>query len=90
MCTAENMNNALLAVFKSHLTTEVKIIIHAMNTIILGEMTTQLQVLVNTIFMTIQNNSISEQPLAGDHILTVNGKTKKPSVKLLCQWIKTP
>jgi hypothetical protein len=27
--------------------------------------------------------------LAGDHILTPTGKIKKPSVALLCQWIKT-
>jgi hypothetical protein len=84
------MKNALLAVFRSHLTTEVKNIIHAMNTVILQEVTTQLQqVLVNKIVMTIQSNCIFEQPLAGDHILTANGKTK-PSVELLCQWIKTP
>jgi hypothetical protein len=84
------MKNDLLAVFKSHLTTEVKNIIHAMNTVILGEMTSQLQVLANIIFKTIQNNCIFQQPLARDHVLTANGKTKKPSAKLLCQWIKTP
>jgi hypothetical protein len=27
--------------------------------------------------------------LAGDHILTPTGKIKKPSIALLCQWIKT-
>jgi hypothetical protein len=27
--------------------------------------------------------------LAGDHVLTSTGKIKKPSIALLCQWIKT-
>jgi hypothetical protein len=55
-------------------------------------MTSQLQVLdvvVNKLFKDHLKQLYSEWLLAGDHILMPTGKIKKPSVALLCQWIKT-
>jgi hypothetical protein len=67
----------VLDAFKDHLTPEVKSAIHALNT--------ALVVIPGGINL---KQLYSEWLLAGDHILTP-GKIEKPSVALLCQWIKT-
>jgi hypothetical protein len=54
-CIVVNMGNVLLDAFKD-LAMEVKYVIHAMNTAILGEMTSYLHVPVNKTFKIIQNN----------------------------------
>jgi hypothetical protein len=85
----------VLDAFKGYLSPEVKSAIHAMNTDLVvtpGGMTSQLHVLdvvVNKHFKDHLKQLYSEWLLAGDHILTPTGKIKKPSVALMCQWIKT-
>jgi hypothetical protein len=59
--------------------------------VIPGGMTSQLQaldVVVNKPFKDHLKHLYSEWLLAGDYILTPTGKIQKPSVSLLCQWIK--
>jgi hypothetical protein len=55
-------------------------------------MTSELRVLdvvVNKPFKDHLKQLYSEWLLAGAHILTATGKIRKPSVALLCQWVKT-
>jgi hypothetical protein len=55
-------------------------------------MTSQLQVpdvVVNKPFKDHLKQLYSEWLLAGGHVLTPTGKVKKPSIELLCHWIKT-
>lgn len=84
----------VLDAFKGHLTPEVKSTIQDMNTdlvVIPGGMTSKLQVLdvcINKPFKDNLRLLYSEWLLAGNHALTPTGKIKKPSVTVLCQWIK--
>jgi len=87
----------VIDVFKGHLTPEIEATItgSSMNTnlvVIPGGMTLQLQVLdvmVNKPFKDHLKQLYSEWLLKGDHALSPDGRIKKPSVTILCQWIIT-
>jgi hypothetical protein len=80
-----------------HITPEIKTTITGSSTntdvvVISGGMTSQLQVLdvvVNKPFKDHLKQLFSEWLLTGDHTLTPDGRIKKNSATLLCQWSTT-
>jgi hypothetical protein len=64
---------------------DVRSVIHAVNT----DRMVIYTFLVNKLFM-IHLKQLYSKYLAGGHIQTAVGTVKKPSVELLCQWIKVP
>lgn len=84
----------VLDAFKGHLTDSVKkqiASLHSDLVTIPGGMTSQLQVLdvvVNKPFKDHLKKAYTNWLLSEDHALTPTGKIKKPSVAILCKWIK--
>jgi hypothetical protein len=66
------------------------IVIHAVNTdlVIMPGGISHNYILVNKPFKNHLKQLYSEWPLAGHYVLTPTGPIRKPSIELLCQWIK--
>jgi hypothetical protein len=66
------------------------IVIHAVNNdlVVMPGGINNNYILVNKPFKNHLKQLYSEWPLAGHYVLTPTGPKRKPSIELLCQWVK--